>query len=83
MRQMDRQNETSKAARAAAVDTPIGRMPAEWEPHAGCFMGWPGNPRAWGRDLDGIQRDYARVAQAIADFEPVTMVVDPVSKGRG
>ena len=74
---MDRPNKTPEAVRPATADTQLGRMPAEWEPHAGCFMGWPSNRRIWGRDLDGIQRDYVHVAQAIAGFEPVTMVVDP------
>jgi agmatine deiminase len=74
---MDRPNEENEAAAPASADAPIGLMPAEWEPHAGCFMGWPSVPRNWGRDLDGVQADYARVAQAIAAFEPVTMVVDP------
>jgi agmatine deiminase len=76
---MNRLNEMPEVARPASADMPLGLMPAEWEPHAGCFMGWPSNPRAWGRDLDGIQRDYVRVAQAIAGFEPVTMIVDPSS----
>jgi agmatine deiminase len=76
---MDHLNEMPKATRPATADTPLGRMPAEWEPHIGCFMGWPGSRKAWGRDLDGIQRDYARVAQAIAGFEPVTMMVDPAA----
>jgi len=65
----------------ASAEAPAGRMPAEWEPHAGCFMAWPSNPKVWGgRDLTEVQRDYARVAQAIREFEPVTMLVDPAAK---
>ena len=30
-----------------SADARIGRMPAEWERHAGCFMAWPGNAKAW------------------------------------
>jgi agmatine deiminase len=74
---MDYRDKAPGAPLPASADQPLGRMPAEWEPHAGCFMGWPGNPEAWGRDLDGIQRNYVAVAQAIAGFESVTMVVDP------
>ena len=76
---MDYSNDMLKANGPAKVDRPVGRMPAEWEPHAGCFMGWPSSRKNWGRDLDGIKSDYARVAQAIARFEPVTMIVDPTA----
>lgn len=53
-------------------------MPAEWYPHAGCWMGWPCHLPSW--EAIGIERAriaYARVAQAIARFEPVTMLVNP------
>jgi agmatine deiminase len=53
------------------------RMPAEWEPHRGCFMAWPRNGEAWERPVADIRRDYAAVARAIRRFEPVFMVVDP------
>lgn len=53
------------------------RMPAEWEPHRGCFMAWPRNAEAWGRGLEEVRRDYGAVAQAIARFEPLTVIVDP------
>jgi len=76
---MDHSSEMPKVSGPATAEKPVGRMPAEWEPHAGCFMGWPTSRKNWGRDLDGIQADYARVAQAIARFEPVTMIVDPTA----
>jgi agmatine deiminase len=50
-------------------------MPAEWEPHAGCLMSWPTRRELWGSRLDDAKRDYAAVARAIADFEPLTMVI--------
>ena len=53
------------------------RMPAEWEPHRGCFMAWPRNGEAWERDADAVRRDYAAVAHAIRRFEPLIMIVDP------
>lgn len=55
----------------------VMRMPAEWEPHAGCLMAWPGNAAAWGQPLADVQRDYAAVAHAINRFEKLTMVVNP------
>lgn len=53
------------------------RMPAEWAPHARCWMAWPCREAAFGGDLEPARRAYARVAQAVARFEPVTMVCRP------
>ena len=52
-------------------------MPAEWEPHLGCWMGWPQRESIWGGAIEAARDDYARVAQAIARFEPLTMLADP------
>ena len=53
------------------------RLPADWEPHARCLMAWPGygvRPK----DLSpAAKRDFALVAQAISEFEPVVMLADP------
>jgi agmatine deiminase len=53
------------------------RMPPEWAHHARCWMAWPDRPDLWGSDLIETQRAYARVARAIASFEPVTMIAPP------
>ena len=47
-------------------------MPAEFEPHAGCWMLWPERPDNWRRRALPAQRAFAAVATAIARFEPVT-----------
>jgi agmatine deiminase len=52
-------------------------MPAEWAPHSGCWMGWPQRESIWHGHIEGARGDYARVAQAIARFEPLTMLADP------
>ncbi len=52
-------------------------MPAEWAPHAGCWMAWPKRLELWREHLEAAREDYVRVAQAIARFEPLTMIVDP------
>lgn len=53
------------------------RLPADWEPHERCLMAWPGygvRPQS----LSGnARRDFAHVAQTIAEFEPVVMIADP------
>ncbi|HEX4672868.1 MAG TPA: agmatine deiminase family protein, partial [Solirubrobacteraceae bacterium] len=50
------------------------RMPAEWEPHERTLMGWPCRRELWGALLEPARADYAAVANAIARFEPVTMI---------
>jgi agmatine deiminase len=54
-------------------------MPAEWAPHRATLMAWPTVTRAevWGPLFDDAKHEYATVANAIAAFEPVLMVVDP------
>ncbi len=50
-------------------------MPAEWAPHARCWMIWPSRPEVWD-DMAATKRAYAAVARAIRLFEPVTMVAN-------
>lgn len=50
-------------------------MPAEWEPHSGCWMIWPERPDNWRLGGKPAQRAFTAVASAIARFEPVTMLV--------
>jgi agmatine deiminase len=52
-------------------------MPAEWAPHSGCWMGWPKRESIWHGHIEAARDDYAKVARAIARFEPVTMLADP------
>lgn len=60
-----------------ATETAIARMPAEWAPHERTLMAWPARAALWGRALGRAKEEYAGVANAIAAFEPVTMVVPP------
>ena len=53
------------------------QMPPEWAPHAATLMAWPSRPELWNEHLDDAQREYAGVANAIADFEPVMMLCNP------
>jgi agmatine deiminase len=54
-------------------------MPAEWEAHSGCWMGWPQRESIWHGFIDAARDDYSRVAQAIARFEPLTMLAHPAN----
>lgn len=51
-------------------------MPGEWAPHTCCWMAWPCREGLWS-DNEATMRDYANVAMAIANFEPVKMLVPP------
>jgi agmatine deiminase len=50
-------------------------MPAEFEPHAGCWMLWPERPDNWREAAWPAQRAFTAVASAIAEFEPVSVGV--------
>ena len=50
-------------------------MPAEWAPHARCWMIWPSRAEVWD-DMAATKSAYAAVARAIRLFEPVTMVAN-------
>ncbi len=51
-------------------------MPAEWAPHARCWMAWPCAEETF-PDLGLAREAYAQVARTIAGFEPVTMIANP------
>ena len=51
-------------------------MPAEYAPHKRTWMMWPTRAEVW-PDMAATKRDYALVAQAIAEFEPMCMAVRP------
>jgi len=51
------------------------RMPAEFEPHSGCWMAWPERPDNWRLGAEPAQEAFAAVAEEIAASEPVTMAV--------
>lgn len=50
------------------------RMPAEWEPHAQCWLIWPERPDNWRMGGKPAQVAFTRVAEAIAASAPVTVV---------
>jgi agmatine deiminase len=46
-------------------------------------MGWPCRVELWGEAIDQARADYAAVANAIAAFEPVTMIANPGEDAAG
>lgn len=73
--------EVGRGAAVDAIDDTASAdrrtMPPEWAPHTRCWMAWPCRAGLWGPHLDEARRSYAEVAQAIARFEPVTMIARP------
>jgi agmatine deiminase len=55
----------------------VTRFPAEWEPHSGTAMCWPTRKAMWGDLFADAEAAHAEVANAIARFEPVTMLAPP------
>ncbi len=53
------------------------RLPAEWEPHERTAMCWPARDDMWGALFADAEVAHAEVANAIARFEPVTMLAPP------
>jgi agmatine deiminase len=58
-------------------------MPGEFEPHERCWMAFPSSEEIWrevlpqGKGIIDLQRDVATIANTIALFEPVTILVNP------
>src|SRR4051794_34088630 len=62
---------------SAAMSTPAEQgltMPPEWAPHERTLMAWPCRRELWGGELGAAKTESAGVANAVAAFEPVTMV---------
>ncbi|MDF2670933.1 MAG: agmatine deiminase family protein [Paenibacillus sp.] len=53
-------------------------MPPEWAPHTRTFLSWPvQTSMVYPDDYEAVCQGYAEIAKAIAEFEPVTMIVNP------
>ena len=52
-------------------------MVPDWAPHDRCWLAWPSREEGWGDALESARRDVAEIAQAIAQFEPVTVIARP------
>ena len=79
---MGRKILTSKSpqgAAAGAEKTPAARgyrMPAEWEPHAATWIGWPHQLTDWPGKFGPIPWVYAEIARKIAEGEILRVLVN-------
>jgi agmatine deiminase len=51
------------------------RMPAEWAPHLATYLVWPHKRDTWPGKFEAIAPVFARMAAAIAEFEPLRLLV--------
>jgi agmatine deiminase len=47
-------------------------LPAEWEPHAACWLAWPRGEALWGRYLEDTRAAFVALCAAVAEPEPET-----------
>jgi agmatine deiminase len=52
------------------------RMPAEWEPHASTWLGWPHNRTDWPGKFPPIPWVYAEIVRHLARVEQVDIIVE-------
>lgn len=67
----------SGAAPEPAGDGREWAMPDEADPHERTWMALAASEEIWGELLPDVRADQARIAQTIARFEPVSMLVGP------
>ena len=68
----------AQARAQAAANGRRLRMPAEWAPRAGTLISWPvAESLVHPRNHRPLCHAYAEVANAIAAYEPLTMIVNP------
>ncbi|HEV2637613.1 MAG TPA: agmatine deiminase family protein [Actinocrinis sp.] len=66
------------AADPSATPDSLGfAMPAEWRPHERTWMAWPTEGYTLGENPAEAYQAWSQVANTIARYEPLTMVVDP------
>jgi len=56
------------------------RMPPEWAPHLACYLVWPHNRETWPGKFEVIPPIYAGMVAAIAQFEPVRLLVNDANE---
>ncbi|MEA4924626.1 MAG: agmatine deiminase family protein [Syntrophomonadaceae bacterium] len=54
------------------------KMPAEWSSHQRTFISWPvRESMCYPEDYEDVCRGYAEIIDAVAEFEQVTVIVNP------
>lgn len=64
-------------SKVLATDLKGFRMPGEFEHHRECWMAFPVRTDNWRDDAFPAQQTFVEIVKAIAEFEPVSVLVDP------
>jgi agmatine deiminase len=59
-----------------SFNPPMVRVPAEWEPHACCWMAWALH-REWGKAINKVKCELSAVIDTISRYEPVCLLAPP------
>ncbi|MFF0415494.1 agmatine/peptidylarginine deiminase [Kitasatospora sp. NPDC004745] len=73
----DRPADTPSAEPPAPAPARGRRLGGEWEKHERTFMAWPASGNVWGDQLASVRKDIAEVARAVAEREPLILLVRP------
>ena len=55
-------------------------FPAEWERHAATWLAWPYDTVSFPDRVPAVEREYVRIIGALAQSEPVKLVIRPFQK---
>jgi agmatine deiminase len=71
---------------AAMTETSQGKgefiQPAEWEPHAACWVAWPSAEDLWLENLGPARQAWVAMARAIGVGEPLDVLVPDAARER-
>ncbi len=62
-----------------SVDWSAYRLPAEWEKHEATFLAWPHNAETWPGLLEGVEKTYLHIIQALLPGEKVYLLAKDCS----
>ena len=62
--------------------TPAWRMPAEWEPHEGTWLGWPHEKSDWPGKFAPIPYVYGKIIARLSRHERVHILVSTPEEGK-
>ena len=68
--------------RSESVDWSAYRLPAEWEKHEATFLAWPHNAETWPGLLEGVEKTYLHIIQALLPGEKVYLLAKDCSAAK-
>ena len=69
----------SEKSKVGQIETQVYRMPAEWEPHAATWLGWPHELTDWPGKFAPIPWAFAEIVRHLSRVERVYLLVESVA----